>query len=272
MAKSKDKLGGMPSILGDVPPPFSAAPRPTGVAPEFDTAFQAWHSTRTPETNTQLLSTLQPVIDTAVSSYAGGNMSPTIKTRAKLMALKAMDSYDPQRGNVRTHLLSQLQSLRRLSAQEQNIISIPEQVGLDFQRLSETENELRDRFSRDPTDDELADHTNLSARRIRKIRAFHQPIPESATTAENDDESNDGGVASTIPGARAGADAWMNFVHGDLGPTDKLIMDLTLGRNGRRRTSTQEIARRLNITPGAVSQRAAKIQEMLDKRYTQGGF
>jgi DNA-directed RNA polymerase specialized sigma subunit len=272
MATSKDKLGGMPSILGDVAPPFSAPAKPTGVSDEFDGAFKTWQQGRTPENNTRLLSTLQPVIDTAVGSYAGGNMSPTIKSRAKLMALKAMDSYDPQKGNVKTHLLSQLQSLRRLSAQEQNIIAIPEQVGLDFQRMAESENELRDRLGRDPTDDELADHTNLSSRRIKKIRAFHQPLPESATTPESNDETNDGGVASTIPGANRGADAWMNFVYGDLGPTDKLIMDMALGRNGRRRTSTQEIAQRLNITPGAVSQRAAKIQTMIDKRHTQGGF
>lgn len=272
MAQPKDKLGGMPSILGDISPPFSAPPKPTGVGDEFEPTFQAWQKNRTPETNTKLLSTLQPVIDTAVSSYAGSNMSPTIKTRARLMALKAMDSYDPQKGNVRTHLLSQLQSLRRLSAQEQNIIAIPEQVGLDFQRLSESENELRDRLGRDPTDDELSDHTNLSTRRIKKIRAFHQPIPESATMVESEDEGNDGGVASTIPGATRGADAWMDFVYGDLSPVDKLVMDMTLGRNGRRRASTQEIARRLNITPGAVSQRAAKIQAMLDKRHTQGGF
>lgn len=269
---AKDKFQGMPSILGDVPAPFSQPPKPAGVGEDFENVFGQWQKTRTPEVNTKLLSTLQPVIDTAVSSYAGANMSPTIRSRAKLMALKAMETYDPNRGNVRTHLLSQLQGLRRMSAQEQNIIPIPEQVGLDFQRLSESENELRDRLGRDPTDDELADHTSLSTRRIKKIRAFHQPIPESATILENDDESQDGGVASTIPGANRGADAWMSFVYDDLSPTDKLIMDMSLGRNGKRRTSSQEIARRLNISPGAVSQRAAKIQAMLDKRYTQGGF
>lgn len=269
---AQDKLRGMPSILGDIDPPFSKPKKPTGVGDEFDSVYQQWQQQRTPEVNTRLLSTVQPVIDTAVSSYAANNPSPTIKTRARLMALKAMESYDPKKGNVRTHLLSQLQSLRRLSAQEQNIISVPEQVGLDFQRLNESENELRDRMGRDPTDDELSDHTNLSVRRIRKIRAFHQPIPESATVIENEDESGDGGVASVIPGQTRGADAWMNFVYDDLGPTDKLIMDMTLGRNGRRPASTQEIAKRLRITPGAVSQRAAKIQAMLDKRYTQGGF
>jgi hypothetical protein len=64
----------------------------------------------------------------------------------------------------------------------------------------------------------------------------------------------------------------MDFVYDDLGPTDKLIMDLTLGRNGRRKVSTAEIAQKLRMTPGAISQRAAKIQAMLDKRHTQGGF
>jgi len=267
-----DKLKGMPSILGDVPAPFSAPSRPHGVSEDFDTTYAAWQKQRTPATNTKVLASLQPVIDTAVSSYAGGNAGPTIRSRAKLMALKALETYDPKRGNVRTHMLSQLQSLRRITAQEQNIIRIPEQVGLDFQRLQESENELRDRLGRDPTDDELADSTMLSSRRIRKIRAFQQPLAEGTTTTENDYENEDADIASKIPGHDTGAQAWMNFVYEDLGPTDKLIMDMSLGRNGRRRTSTQDIAQRLNITSGAVSQRAAKIQAMLDKRFTQGGF
>jgi RNA polymerase primary sigma factor len=273
MADNKTSTpAGMPSILGDVPAPFSAR-MPTGVSTDFDNAYAQWQRTKTPETNTALLGTLQPVIDTAVMSYAGQNASPTTRSKARLMALKALDTYDPQRGNVRTHLLSQLQSLRRVSAQAQNIISIPEQVGLDYGRLTESESELYDQLGRDPTDDELADHTGLSKRRIQKIRAFNQPVSEGMTTREvTDEESYGGDVASTIPNSNRSADAWFNFVYEDLGPVDKLIADMTLGRNGRRKTSTQEIARRLNITPGAVSQRAAKIQAMLDKQYTQGNF
>lgn len=271
MAQPAQPNNGMPSILGDVPAPFSNK-RPAGVNTEFDAVYSQWKTNRTPETNTALLKTIQPVIDTAVSSYAGQDTSPTIKSRARLMALKALETYDPNRGNVRTHLLSQLQGLRRVSAQAQNIISIPEQVSLDYSRLTENENELRDALGRDPTDDEIADSTGLSVRRIRKIRAFNQPVSEGMTTQEVPEESYGGDIASTIPGNNRAADAWFDSVYGDLGPTDKLIVDMTLGKNGRRRTSTQEIARKLNITPGAVSQRAAKIQAMLDKRHEYGGF
>ena len=266
------KPAGMPSILGDVPAPFSAK-KPAGVSDDFDTLYPQWQTTRTPENNTAILKTLQPVIDTAVMSYAGQAASPTIRSKAKMMALKALDTYDPRRGNVRTHLLSQLQSLRRVSAQTQNIISIPEQVSLDFSRLSENENELRDQLGRDPADDELADATGLSVRRIQKIRAFNQPVAEGMTTRDvGPDDSYGGDSASNIPGSTRATDAWFKFVYEDLSPVDKLIADMTLGRNGRKKSSTQDIARRLNITPGAVSQRAAKIQVMLDKQYTQGGF
>lgn len=264
MAKQKNT----PSILGDVAPPFSGQSR-YGASLEFDDIFDAWRKSPAPEINTKLLGTVQPIIDTAVNSYAGQNASPTIKNKAKLMALKALNTYDPQKGNVKTHLLSQLQSLRRAAAQEQNIIGIPEQVGLDFQRLSSAENELRDSLSRDPADDELADMTGLSIKRIKKIRAFNQPVAEGMTTAQsgdNEDAANTD-IASTLPNYTKHTDAWLDFVYGDLTPTDKLIMDMTLGRNGRRRASTQDIASRLNITPGAVSQRAAKIQQMIDQRY-----
>lgn len=255
------------SILGDITPPFSGQPVYGGPA-DFDTLYPQWKQKATPEVNTQMVKTLQPIIDTAVNSYAGMNASPTIRNKAKMMALKALNTYDPKRGTVKTHLLSQLQSLRRAAAQEQNIIGIPEQVGLDFQRLSAAENELRDRLSRDPTDDEVADMTGLSTKRIKKIRAFNQPVSEGMTAVQtsNEDAANTD-VASTLPNYTKATDAWLDFVYGDLSPTDKLIMDLTLGRNGRRKTSTQDIAQRLNISPGAVSQRAAKIQNMIDQRH-----
>jgi DNA-directed RNA polymerase specialized sigma subunit len=262
---------GMPSILGEVPPPFSGK-RVPGVNDEFGSMYTTWKAAPTPENNTKILGAVQPVIDTALSSYGGQQQSPTLKSRARLMALKALNTYDPERGNVRTHLLSQLQSLRRLTAKEQNIISIPEQVGLDYQHINIAENELRDTLNREPSDDELADHIGLSVRRIRKIRGFNQPIAAGTVSRETADDTVNTDIASNVPGAHRAEDAWMNFVYDDLSPTDKLIMDMTLGRNGRRRTSTQDIAKKLRVSSGAVSQRAAKIQDMLDKRYQYGGF
>jgi len=268
--QKKPKPQGMPSILDDeqqeVERPFSSK-KTKGVPDNFDEIHANWLKNRTPEYNTQILDAIQPIIDTAIQSYVGPNVNQTIRTQAKLMALRALETYDPTKGNVRNHLLSQLQSLRRYAAKQQNIIEIPEQVGLDFQALQEASNELRDQLGRDPTDDELADHTGMSKRRIKKIRSFNQPVSEGSTHNETDENSNSGDTASNIPGQDPGAEAWLDFVYDDLSSTDKIIMDMMLGRNGRKKASVKEIAEALNISPSAVSQRAAKIQEMLDKRH-----
>jgi DNA-directed RNA polymerase specialized sigma subunit len=262
------KPTGSPSILGDIPGPFSTQTT-HGAAASFDSLYPQWKKAPTAGLNTQIVQTLQPIIDTAVHSYAGQDASPTIRSRAKLMALQALGTYDPQRGNVKTHLLSQMQSLRRVAAKAKNIISIPEQVGLDYKMLNDSENEMRDALGRDPTNEELADVTGLSTRRIKKVRMFNQPVSEGMTAArsgDSDDNTNTE-IASTLPNHTSHADAWLNFVYDDLSPTDRLIMDMSLGRNGRRKAATQDIAARLRITPGAVSQRAAKIQQMIDQRY-----
>jgi DNA-directed RNA polymerase specialized sigma subunit len=260
---------GMPSILETekVAPPFSGTPNNN--TPDFTAAYDAWKAKRTPENNTALLRTVQPILDTAVSSYAS-NSSPTMRSRAKLLALEAMDSYDPKSGNIKNHLLSRLQRLRRLSGKEQNIIAIPEQVGLDFQKIDFAENELRDQLSRDPTDEELADFTGLSVKRLRNVRNFNKPVSTGATTRATDEASYSGEISSNIPNKNTDVDAWLDFVYEDLNSVDKLIMDMSLGRNGRRRAPVQDIAKRLNISPGAVSQRAAKIQTMIDRRHTHG--
>lgn len=264
------KPKGMPSILDDeqqeVERPFSGKAQ-KGIPDDFDEIHANWMKHRTPEYNTQILEAVQPIIDTAIQSYVGPNANQTIRTQAKLMALRALETYDPTKGNVRNHLLSQLQSLRRYAAKQQNIIDIPEQVGLDYQALQEATNELRDTLGREPTDDELADHTGMSKRRIKKIRSFNQPVSEGATHNETDENSSGGDTASNIPGQDPGAEAWLDFVYDDLSDTDKLIMDMMLGRNGRKKASVKEIAEALNISPSAVSQRAAKIQEMLDRRH-----
>lgn len=269
-AKQPQPFKGMPSILDDeqkpVEPPFSSK-KVKDVPDNFDEIHSKWLKNRTPESNTEILTAIQPIIDTAIQSYVGPNANQTARTQAKLMALRALETYDPSKGNVRTHLLSQLQSLRRYAAQQQNIIDVPEQVSLDYQSLQEATNELRDKLGREPTDEELADHTGLSTKRIKKIRSFNQPVSEGMTHNETAEDGSDGSVASNVPGKDPGLDAWLDFVYDDLSNTDKLIMDMLLGRNGRKKASVQEIAKELGISPSAVSQRAAKIQEMIDRRH-----
>lgn len=236
--------------------------------PEFTDAFDAWKKTPGPTANSGLLKAVTPIIDSAIRSY--GTQSPTLRSRAKQMTLQAMTTYDPNKGKLRTHLLSQLQGLRRFSAQEQNIISLPEQVALDQKFLHDQENSLRDFLGRDPADAEIADQTGISLKRLKYVRQFKPPLAESLVSRPTDDGSDimEPGVKQL--GRDDEGEAWLDFVYADLNNTDRLIMDYTLGRNGSPKLPLHEVARRLGVTPSAASQRLGRIQGMIDERSTLG--
>lgn len=244
--------------------PFAAGSSGGKLEPEFADAFNTWKASPTPASRSGLLTTVTPVIDTALRSY--GTASPTLRGSAKRLALQAFNTYDPNKGSLKTHLLSQLQGLRRLAAKENNIISLPEQVGLDQKHLLDVEAQLRDENGRDPSDWEIADKTGLSLKRLAYIRKIRPTVAEGMANGPTGDDEDYSEPASQLPGRDDAAEAWLGFVYSDLGPTDRVIMDYSLGRNGTPKLSLNEIARRLGITASAASQRAAKIQKLIDER------
>ena len=57
---------------------------------------------------------------------------------------------------------------------------------------------------------------------------------------------------------------WVFLSTGERG-ADQKIMELSLGMRGHKPLSNLEIAKKLGRSPGALSQRKAKIQAMIDK-------
>lgn len=236
--------------------------------PEFKEHFETWKASPTPQATSTLLKAVSPVIDSAMKTYSGRGTSPTLRSKAKLLAVDAFHRYDPSRAKLRTHLMSHLQGLRRASAQEGQIISIPERVGLDLHRLRASENELRDKLGRDPSDMELADHTSLSRKRIEYIRRAQPGLSEGALAPEGESEEGTG-IGPGVVGQSN--DTWLNFVYLDLSPVDQVIMENSMGLHGKPKLPKQTIAAKLRLSPGAISQRAAKIQALIDKRDELGG-
>jgi hypothetical protein len=230
------------------------------LAPHWEAWKKAPHQTHTGN----LLRAVEPILHTAVKSYGGhAAKSPTLLGKARRLAVDAFHSYDPHKGSMKSHLLSQLRRLQRSAGEELQAIRTPEQVSLDHHHLYRIENELRDQLGRDPSDAELSDRSGLSLKRLKYVRQIKPVIAEGTVFhGQNDD---------AFPAVRSMGDeherAWAHLVYYDLTPIDQAIMDHGLGLHGRQRVGITELARRLNLTPGAVSQRAGKIQKLLDERF-----
>ncbi len=235
---------------------------------EYREPFQAWKAQQTPQTNAALLKAVHPAIEGAVRAHAG-DVNPLAVSRARAMTLKALPGYDPARSRMKTYLYNQLQGLRRVARQQGQVLKVPERVAFDRYHLENATQELTDRFGREPTDDELADHTGFSGRRIAKVRSYAPPVAEGTLEAANPDQMVFGGAGG--PAAQR-LSAVHDAVYGDLPPRDQLIFEWTLGYNGKRRLSNQQIAAKLGVSPGLVSQRKAAIQQMLDSVADAGVF
>lgn len=260
----------MPQKLIKVPmtPPAATAPAPapptTLLEPEFHDHYHTWKAAPGPKTMAPLLQAINPVIDSAMRTYAGKG-SPTLRSRAKIMASEAINKYDPEKGKLRTHLMYHLQGLRRAGTQEGQIIQLPERVAIDLYHLRQHENDLQDQLGRQPSVAELADKSGLSTRRIHYIRRAQPGLPEGMLATEGDVGEEQAALGPAVQQADAER-MWHEYIYHDLSPADQVIMEHTLGLYGQPVLPKKEIAEKLGISPGAVTQRAAKIQEKLDKR------
>jgi DNA-directed RNA polymerase specialized sigma subunit len=250
--------------------PITPTPTKLGnLEPDLIPHYAAYTANPTPQTRGTLLNAVKPILRKGVTAFAGNNVGAPIQLAAKKIALDSFDRYDPAKSTMQAHLMSQLQGLYRVNAQYQEAFRAPERIKLDSAKLLRGESELRDRLGRDPSDGELADHTNMSLKRMHKVRGYRSGF--TAGQAENFGSDVDGPMDPAIH-ADQQSEKYIEFIYDDLDPVDKAIVDMRYGRNGRRSASSTLIAKRLGLSPAAISMRSQRIQQKLDSIMDAGVF
>lgn len=235
--------------------------------PEYAPAFTAWQANPSPTTTGALLRTVKPSLDKAISAHIGAG-DPIVNGQAKKIALGAFKTYDPTKARLGTHLMNQLQSLKRITRRQTQVLGVPERISLAYNQMTGATAELEERLGREPTDNEIADHMGLSLSRLRQVRRSPAPMSEGYFSEAGEDD--EGGFNPEV--LSSPSRAYLNLVYSDLDPVNQKIMEWTLGMNGRRPISNQAIAAKLRISPGAVSQRKASIQRMIETQQSSGIF
>jgi len=238
---------------------------------DFQDDFAAWQQKQTPQTTGNLLRKVRPVLDSAMNSFGSGqHRSTTLRSRAKRLAIDAFSTYDPQRGPLKRHLMRNLQRLQRYAGQQQQIISLPERVAMDQMRTNEASRELEDQRGRPPSDQELADFTGLSLKRLAHIRRGVRPLAEGQL-----DQPTASGDTPYMPATTSLAsrkDPAVDIVYSELNPTDQFILERMVGFNGHAVATPGALAKRLKLTPAAISQRLQRIQARLDRVHDLSGL
>jgi DNA-directed RNA polymerase specialized sigma subunit len=247
----------MSSAETDIPKPFSGR----GKTDSLEPVYQQWKAGKGPEANAQALQSLEPTIQQAIRTHVGQD-DPITHSRARRMALEGLRRFDPERASLQTHLFNELKGLKRYAAQRSQPVRAPERVTLDRRLLDQTSQELEAELGRPPNDEEIAQKSGLSHDRMRYVRRYQPAVSEGSIVNRAAGEEDAGGFMPSVQ--NEASNAWLRFVYDDLGPEDRKIMEWSLGLNNQPVMSNQQIAQRLRRSPGAVSQRKQRIQQMID--------
>ena len=99
--------------------------------------------------------------------------------------IRALDTYDPSKAALNTHVENRLRKALRYGNRHANIAYVPEGKASDFGKIDKAKEELYQEFGRDPTHVEIANHLGLTPKRIEMLqKARIADIP--ASHFEND--------------------------------------------------------------------------------------
>lgn len=219
-----------------------------------DLAYTDWVREQTPENMSKLLDALAPTINSEVTRYSG---SPTLlRSKAKVLAVNAIKTYNPMQGTkLSSWVVTGLKPLARYSIKQRDI-KIPEVAARQAAELDSVSRRMSEELGRDPTDEELADETGLSVKRIRSVRS--KAVASVTSGRFDEQEGEDASLAPAVQKSDPIPFA-QEAVYQGLSDMDRFIFDAATGSHGVKQLPAIEVAGRLGVSPATVSQKAKAI-------------
>lgn len=172
----------------------------------------------------RLLDSLNPIIASQVNKYTGSGLpSSALKLEAKRLTNKAIESYDPNKAQLNTHVINNLKKLSRFVMNYQNIGHIPEPRVLMIGKYNTIFDNLEADLGREPTVAELADAMQVNPAEIERLQTeLRKDL--SMTTPGDDDEGGFYFYAqpSTVEPEKKQA---IEFIYYDADPINKKIIE-----------------------------------------------
>ena len=215
--------------------------------------WNRWHQSRSPMELEALFKQIQPVLNREVTRWASIMPRFVLENEAKGLALKAFESFDPNRGVLlSTHLVNQLQKLSRMAYARQSTVSIPEHKRLTHQKYKRVVAQLEDELGRPPIMSEIADHMALPLPKLKALigdveKREYMESEEHADTGQTNDEEMVGLA-----------------VH-DMTPIQQTIFKHKTGYENTPIKSNEQLRSELKLTQGQLSYELTKIKQLLQK-------
>jgi len=223
--------------------------------------YKKWKERRDPEALEQIVKKHEAFIQEMQKKWNVHFDPRVFRSLAKAQIIKALDSYDPNKGTqLSTHIYNYLQKLSRYAMSYGEAVRMPENLRLKVSSLMAAYEKLEELYGRPPTTDELADELGWPKKEVERIHKymFEEKTESSLELPAVMDEYD----------AKA---AVIESIYRELGPTEKIVFEHLTGYGGKPVLKAKDIAKLLNISPSQVTRIRQKIEakfkEALDEYY-----
>jgi DNA-directed RNA polymerase specialized sigma subunit len=201
-----------------------------------------------------LIHSFKPLVSHQANIWAGKVRDvPPAAIRAEFtnQFVSALQTYDPQRGaGLGTHIRHQLKKAQRFVTTYQNPGRIPENRVYRIRELQDAEMQLDERFGREPTQLEIADHLKWSPKQVdvlqREVRKA-RPTGQFETDPSTFTPSRQKEVLRLLPY--------------ELTSDEKQVFEYIYGVGGKPKLGPGQIARKLKMSAPKISRLKRSIAE-----------
>lgn len=210
--------------------------------------FNAWKANPGPATLGPLLNQLDPLIMSQVRNWSGTVSDQRLRIKARALAKTALESYDPSKGALSTHITTRLQKLSREVYPYQNAARLPEHQQIKYKSYMAATSKLEDELGRKPNNDELAHELQWSRNAVTQYGGQLRSDLVASEGVHGDFYTD--GIHDTLV---------LDYVYHDLLPQERALFERITGYRGARVMSNTEIMSDLGLTQGQLSYMKRKL-------------
>lgn len=227
-----------------------------------DELIKKWRNQRSQSAYNTLKRRHTGMVMQAVNRYAAANI-PRQSLEAKAWTLfdDAVQNYKINtNAKFSTYLTYQLKKLDRHTKKHQNIARIPETLSGRIGDYNRANQQLGQKLKRQPTHHELADHLKMPVTHVKRLsKSLRGDLYEGKFEGTEFDQQN------------TNLNWLLIELRDELTMQEKLVYDHLIGYKKQKITNKQKLAKKLNLTPGRISQItkniSKKIQPHLNRRF-----
>lgn len=229
--------------------------------------WQTWQQNPNEQNMHALMRRFEPVFRSKVNQFKAPNVN-TVAFRGNLKthAIKAFETYDPNRAALRTHLDNHLRKSMRFNAQHQNMAYIPEGQTAYIGGIDRARDELLEGTGQEPSHNQIAQFVNQRPDLLGGKKNLTPTMVARIQGNRRKDVIGSTMEADPTAYSTSRNESVLGLLRPTLNPKQQQVFDHLYGFNNQPRVeSTGALAKRLGMSSSQVSRLKSGIAAQYKK-------